>query len=172
MDIKQKGSAGVVVLLVILIAIAIGYYAYTNRAVEQNNVENVETASEEAELLTIQAEGGLCVYGQCGSKITVQNDGTYVYQVGQNEPVSGTVNASDLSTLKQLIVAANFAEIKSVPFTDTCPIAYDGSKFVYTFNTTNGAQTIDSCETKVDVATPLFSHIEKIQTEIVNAHGI
>ena len=54
------------------------------------------------------------------------------------------------------IEQADFDAIKSQPFTDTCPIAFDGQQFVYTFSVTGGSERIDSCQVVVDPENPLF----------------
>lgn len=161
----QKGSVKIGILIVLLVALAFGLYTYAK------NREARETATASV-LLTIQAEGGLCVYGLCGSTITLREDGAYEYVIGQTAPKRGSVSAAQVAALNQMIDTTNFAQIKSVPFTETCPIAYDGSKYVYTFSTPNGTERIDSCETAVDIESPLFMQIEQIQTEIVNSHSI
>ena len=55
---------------------------------------------------------------------------------------------------------ADFEAIKSHPFTDTCPIAFDGQQFIYTFTIGAGSERIDSCEVVVDPANPLFIAVD------------
>ena len=61
-----------------------------------------------------------------------------------------------LGALTTEIVQADFAALQSHPFTDTCPIAYDGQETIYLFTTSSGLQRIASCEVVVDPTAPLF----------------
>ena len=55
---------------------------------------------------------------------------------------------------------ADFEAIKSQPFTDTCPIAFDGQQVIYTFWIVTHSEQIDSCQVVVDPANPLFVAVD------------
>ncbi|PSB01897.1 hypothetical protein [Merismopedia glauca] len=55
---------------------------------------------------------------------------------------------------------------RSHPFQGTCPIAYDGTKTVYSFYTSTKTQKIDSCEVEVNLAHPLFKRTEVIRSQV------
>lgn len=108
-------------------------------------------------LVSIHGEGGLCVYGGCSRDIIVLQNGTYTVKNGPNDQTSGALDAAALAQLKQAIDTADFNAIRSKPFTDTCPIAYDGQQYTYTFyKTGGGTEVLDSCKYALDMSSPLF----------------
>lgn len=114
-------------------------------------------------LVSVHATGGMCVYGACDSEWRVLNDGSYSYTMGGKE-YGGNYTQADMAELRELIRVTNFREVKSKPFTGTCPIAYDGQKLTYNFYTEK--ETIDSCEVAIDPRSPLFLHIEKLLNQV------
>jgi hypothetical protein len=103
----------------------------------------------------IQTLGGHCVQGSCDSTVVIEMDGR-VHQVAPEEKELGTVPREILDALAVEVQQADFDAIRSRPFTDTCPIAFDGQQFVYSFWIVTHEERIDSCETVVDPANPLF----------------
>lgn len=110
-------------------------------------------------LLTIRTRGGLCRYGPCWSEKYIRADGSYHATDGTGAQKDGTLDDAKVAELMQLIAAANFDEIRSQPFTGTCPTASDGQELIYTFQTPSGEETIASCEIAIDANSPLFQHI-------------
>jgi hypothetical protein len=110
-------------------------------------------------LLTIRAEGGMCVDGPCWSEKQINADGSYTATDNTGAQSNGTLNAAQIAELTQQIAAADFDAIKAQPFTGTCPIAYDGQEYIYTFHTLSGPQTIASCTVGIDENSPLFLNI-------------
>lgn len=106
-------------------------------------------------LLTVETQGGDCAGGACGSTIVIEADGR-VHKTAPAVAELGFVPAATLEGLLTEITQADFAALKSRPFTDTCPIAFDGQKMIYTFATPSGIELIDSCEVVVDPSDPLF----------------
>jgi len=106
-------------------------------------------------LVTIDAIGGHCVQGACDNTITIEPDGR-AHQTKPEAKELGTVPSELMQALTVEVEQADFEAIKSQPFTDTCPIAFDGQQFVYTFAAAGGAEKIDSCQVVVDPANPLF----------------
>jgi hypothetical protein len=93
--------------------------------------------------------------GPCGSTVVISADGS-VKQTAPKAKDLGTVSEPTLEALMTEIQQADFDAIKSHPFTDTCPIAYDGQQFIYTFTVGSQVEKIDSCVVVVDPANPLF----------------
>jgi hypothetical protein len=107
-----------------------------------------------AELVAkVQFQGGLCkIGGACASTLIIYSDAHY-----HNENGNGQVDAGQLAQLQQQIAAADFAAIKAMPFTDTCPTAYDGQEATYYFYD-HGKQVavIRSCQTAINLDQPPF----------------
>lgn len=140
---------------------ASGYYTYlidSNSHTQRLTVETLQA------VVNIDLVGGLCVYGQCQNTITLYSDGTYAQLLGNGDKIVGFAESSLQNELEQAILDADFAQIRSVPFTGTCPIAYDGNELIYSFYTDAGTETLSSCEFELDPAAPLFSTIESIIT--------
>ena len=123
--------------------------------------------SEGAEgvLVSVETQGGHCLAGACGGVIAFDADGR-AHQVAPEPKELGTVPADVMDALVVEIEQADFDAIKSQPFTDTCPIAFDGQQFIYTFTIASGSERIDSCEVVVDPANPLFVAIDAAMASV------
>jgi hypothetical protein len=110
-------------------------------------------------ILTIRTQGGMCVNGACWSEKYINADGSFTATDGTGAQTHGTLDAAKVAELAQQIAATDFAQLKAQPFTGTCPIAYDGQEYIYTFSTLSGPQTIASCAVAIDENSPLFQHI-------------
>ena len=95
----------------------------------------------------------------------IQPDGSYSKSQGSITPLTGQVPQADLDALKAAIAAADFKAIAAVPFTGTCPTAFDGSDLIYTFGAPGEPQQIDSCVVAVDFNAPLFKAVLKVQQD-------
>ena len=115
--------------------------------------------------VTVETTGGLCVQGACGSIISIEPDGR-VHQVKPEPKELGSVPQEIMRALVVEVEQADFDAIKSRPFTDTCPIAFDGQQFVYTFTIVSRTEQIDSCQVVVDPADPLFVAVEAALTSV------
>ena len=118
-------------------------------------------------ILTIRAEGGHCIQGACWSEKQIKGDGSYTAADGTGTKKEGKLEAARVAELTQQIAAADFAQIKAQPFTGTCPIAFDGQEFTYTFQTVSGLETIASCKVGIDENSPLFKNIAELN-EMMN----
>ena len=108
-------------------------------------------------LVSIHAEGGLCVYGGCSRDVTVLQNGTYTVKDGSGKTTSSALDDATLGQLKQAIDEADFDAIRAKPFTDTCPIAYDGQEYTFTFYKASGAtEVVDSCRAALDMSSVMF----------------
>jgi hypothetical protein len=97
--------------------------------------------------------------GPCGSTLIVELDGR-VHQAAKPPNDLGFVDPDLLAELKDAIAAADFAEIRGHPFTDTCPVAFDGQEIVVDFGTATGTEHIEGCQVAIDWAAPPFATIK------------
>ena len=97
--------------------------------------------------------------GPCGRTLIVERDGR-VHQAAKPPNDLGVVEPDLLAELAQAIADADFAQIRSHPFTDTCPVAYDGTEIVVEFSTGEGTERIEGCQVAIDWASPPFSTIK------------
>ncbi len=101
-------------------------------------------------------ETKLYIYGDGNGEISELSTGRWVirskFVVGQQK----------LIELINLIERTNFNELKNHKFTETCPEAYDGVRYVYSFATKHGVEILDSCETLIDEKSQLFRVIKNI----------
>jgi len=118
-------------------------------------------------LVTVETRGGMCAQGACDSTIAIEVDGR-IHAIAPAPAELGTVPGRALEALTTEIAQADFPALKSHPFTDTCPIAYDGQETIYTFTTTSAAQRIASCEVVVDPAAPLFLAVDAAMRTITS----
>ena len=116
------------------------------------------TASPSGPLLTLTMRGGLCPPGACETTYYVENDGR-VHLAAKPPNELGYAGEQELADLQAAISAADFDEIRSHPFTGTCPTAFDGPEMVLEFATPTGTQQIASCEVAFDWSAPLFSAV-------------
>jgi hypothetical protein len=113
-------------------------------------------------LVSIDAHGGHCLEGECGTLTTITRDGRVTIE-GSGDPVTDAVDPSLLATLAAAVDSADFARIISMPFTGECPIAFDGQELTYTFHPAGRAPiAIASCEVAIDPADPLFRTIDQV----------
>lgn len=115
------------------------------------------TADPNSPLVSIHAEGGMCVYGGCSRDTVILNSGSYTIKDGSGQNSSGTLSADALAQLKSAIDGADWKAINAKPFTGTCPIAFDGQEFTFTFHKADGStEVLDSCKVDLDINTVLF----------------
>ena len=134
------------VLLVALAALA----AACNSGPAQTEVEGT--------LMAVQTQGGMCMEGLCETTIYLESDGL-VHVAAKPPNELGVVPADAMAQLKTQIAAADFDEIRSHPFTGTCPTAFDGAEVIFEFQTSEAVERIESCQTEVDYTSPLFSAV-------------
>ena len=110
-------------------------------------------------LLSIRAEGGMCVDGGCWSEKQIKVDGSFTAADNTGAEKTGTLDAARVAELTQQIAATDFEQLKAQPFTGTCPLAFDGQEYIYTFQTVSGPETIASCKVAIDESSPLFQTV-------------
>lgn len=135
------------------------------KAVETTPVRQSATASATPvstgqTLLTVRYTGGMCPHGACDTLVTLRRDGGFTRTSAQTGTKEGTIPPSQVAALTRETAAADFARVKSVKFTGTCPTAYDGQELTYTFYTASGLETIASCQVAIDEASPLFVAVQ------------
>src|SRR5687767_5902747 len=97
-------------------------------------------------LLEIDLTGGHCLAGQCSRHILFDNNGHLVIKEGSGAIVEADLQQAELEQLRSQIAAADFATIQATPFTDICPIAYDGQEQTFHFSTAQGIVSLASCK--------------------------
>jgi hypothetical protein len=102
--------------------------------------------------------GGLCAPGACWATYYVEHDGR-VHLAAKPPNELGYVGEQELAELQSQISAADFDEIRSHPFSGTCPTAYDGQEVVLEFAAPSGSHVIASCEVAIAWASPLFAAV-------------
>ena len=108
-------------------------------------------------LATVVNSGGLCADGSCHWQTAIYNDGVIIVE-GKSQQLTN----SELAIVISAIKSADFDEIRSTPFTGTCPAAYDGPSYSFDFSTDHGFEHMNSCETELDMQEPLLKAVSDI----------
>ncbi len=106
-------------------------------------------------LVTVHSRGGMCPEGMCDSRVVLERDGR-VHDGATPETNLGRVSPNAYATLDAAIRSADFAALKSRPFTGECPVAFDGQEQIFEFAVAGGTQRLASCEVEIDWGSPLF----------------
>lgn len=111
-------------------------------------------------LLTVTYQGGTCPGNQiCSTLKTILRDGSYFV----NGIRSYRLNPTAAENLLKQIDTANFANIKSKPFSGECPTKTGGQELIYVFYSSNGQiTTVSSCQTAIDYSSPLFAAVKSL----------
>jgi hypothetical protein len=109
-------------------------------------------------LVTMSTRGGECPEGMCGSAVVIERDGR-VHRVAPDPVELGTVPPNALAALDTLVRTTDFDAIRARPFTGTCPMAYDGQEVIFEFGVPGGTERVASCETEIDLDSPLFAAV-------------
>lgn len=142
----------------------LGLFALPLRA--QDTVPATEL--EEGVLVVIDIVGGLCQYGGCWQHIEIHRQGDWLHREGDGSETMGTVDEAIAQALASAIAGADFAKLRENTYSDTCPSAYDGPQFIYSFAGAAGIEAIDSCETDLE-GVALFLEIDVILELIYQA---
>lgn len=145
------------IALLALVAVACSSAAATPSASPKPSPSPAPTPS--GPLLTIESRGGHCVGGPCGKTLVVELDGR-VHEAADPPVELGYVDPDQLIALQAAIADADFEAIRSHPFTDECPVNYDGQEIVVEFATANGIERIEGCQVAIDWSSPPFATIK------------
>ena len=116
------------------------------------------TPVPEGALMAVISRGGLCAPPGCDTTVLVEWDGR-VHLAAKPPNDLGVVPADKLAELQNQIATADFAQIRSHPFTGFCPTSFDGQEVVFEFNAPAGIERIESCQVEVDYDAPLFKAV-------------
>lgn len=124
------------------------------------------SASEPAfPVMSIEIIGGECPSGPCDRLVNVDADGR-LHEVIPKDRTVGQVPAELIEALQVEMGKANFQQIRSNPFTGTCPTAVDGQEFIYTFHLLSGDREIRSCKVAIDPNHPLFQAVSAVLADL------
>lgn len=122
------------------------------------------TPLPEGPIMAVQSRGGMCFEGTCRATIYVESNGL-VHSADKPPNELGIVPEAQMADLISAINTADFAEIRSHRFADTCPTAFDGQELVFEFAAPSGVERIESCQVDVDYQTPLFSAVALVMRD-------
>lgn len=146
----------VAAILAILLSACSGAASSPATSAEPSSPPSAVPSVATGPLVVLETQGGHCMEGACGGTVVIDTDGR-VHTPAPESKDLGALSDVLLQALTTEIEQADFEAIKSRPFTDTCPIAFDGLQLIYTFTTPSGSEKIDSCAVIVDPAHPLFA---------------
>jgi hypothetical protein len=112
--------------------------------------------------LTVFSHGGLCPDGECTLSIAVSDEGGFVYAPRFGDVEVGTIDRDLVEGLSEAAADTDFAAIRAVPFTGTCPIAFDGMENVYTFYVAGAEEVVASCEHAIDEAAEPWTSVNAV----------
>ena len=112
-------------------------------------------------LVVVETRGGHCINPPCGSRIAIDADGR-VHQLAPVVAELGTAAPDVLSALSAAVRAADFAAIKSKPFTGECPVNFDGQEVIYEFSLASGTETLASCTVEIAPDLPFVVAIDAV----------
>ncbi|MEP7158950.1 MAG: hypothetical protein ABI797_05950 [Chloroflexota bacterium] len=119
------------------------------------------TPTPSGPLLTIESRGGHCRDGPCGTTLILEFDGR-VHESAKPPNELGVVEPDMVAALQQAIAEADFEEIRSNPFTDECPVNFDGQELVLEFATSDGVERLEGCQVAIDWNSPLFATVTTV----------
>lgn len=116
-----------------------------------------ESNDADTPLMVITTQGGLCMYGACSIELTVFRDSSHLAQQGDYTLRLGErMDPAQFAAFTSALEAADFDALRATPFTDICPIAYDGQQVIYTFYINGRVEVLDSCAYLLDENDPLI----------------
>lgn len=138
----------------------------SSKIYNSTNDRSVTTTADTLVEYTVQ--GGLCQYGSCLVRLTIQNDGLYQLTEGSTTKRASRITRGELETIKRAINEANFMTVKQQHFTGTCPTEYDGREVIYSFQTATGAERISSCQYVIDQTSEPFKSVLPIIQPLIS----
>ena len=120
-----------------------------------NQTQTNEVVPLAGPLMTVEMRGGECPEGACQNSVILERDGQ-AHSAAKPPNALGAVEAAQMDALNAAINAADWAALKSKPFTGDCPVNFDGQELIFEFSTLTGTQRLASCEVEIDWGNPLF----------------
>jgi hypothetical protein len=120
-------------------------------------------------LVYVYRTGGLCPYGGCFGEQKIYKNGTYELSEGDGSKKEIHLSEENIKELNSLLASTDFVNLKTKPFHDICPTAYDGGRWIYYFYTKEDVIRIDSCETIIDWNNSLFSILNKFYAKTIDS---
>lgn len=111
-------------------------------------------------VVEIEMTGGLCLYGECYSQAIVYPEGIVIILAGSGDRYVVEIDPELVTEAQDAIAKVAIADLRAVPFTGTCPTAYDDLEFHYTFERLGVRETISTCEYAIDPSQPPFPSIQ------------
>ncbi|HYY87875.1 MAG TPA: hypothetical protein VFA49_03700 [Chloroflexota bacterium] len=120
-------------------------------------------AAQDQPLVQVIDRGGLCPGGVvCTAELDVFPDGSAMHQATDGTVSSVHIDPDWIGRLEALIAATDFAALRGVPFSGTCPTAYDAPERMYLFATSSGVESLATCEIDIDHTSPLIGLVDDI----------
>ena len=119
-------------------------------------------------LVSVSVHGGECVGGPCGGTMVFERDG----RIHQTEPAPtelGQLPDDVLVALDAAVKTTDFDVIRARPFTGECPVNFDGQETIYEFATPSGIERLESCQSEIDPAHPLFAALTNAMQAVLRA---
>jgi len=134
-----------------------------------NRVEGTETAEAYPSpsydfspviLASRESVGGLCANGVCDGVLVVLTTGEWTYSNPEGTE-HGKITPAELEAVKKGIKTT---EMDNAPdFTDTCPTAYDGTEYIYSWDNGQGMTiTVSSCDKVILPSDPLVKALDAV----------
>jgi hypothetical protein len=93
----------------------------------------------------------------------IRADGVSFYRFMGKETPHRVLGPREFSRLNQRLASTNFAQIKSRPFTGTCPIAFDGNELIYNMQLKSGvSEELSSCKVIIPGNSLLFQQLNRL----------
>jgi hypothetical protein len=93
----------------------------------------------------------------------IRADGVSFYRFMDRETPHRVLGPREFARLNQRLTATNFTQIKSRPFTGTCPITYDGNELIYTMKLNSGvSEELSSCKVIIPGNSLLFQQLNRL----------
>lgn len=122
-------------------------------ALEKKRKLNMVQVGSDGILVKIFNHGGECISeAACQSTRLIRADGGI--SIDGNK--TGNLTESELSILKDELRLIDYNRLGAIPFTGTCPMAYDGQEVVYTFYPQGIERSYASCKVVLDENLPIF----------------
>jgi hypothetical protein len=118
--------------------------------------------------LTITTRGGECPAGACESITIIERDGR-LHMTEPDVAELGAIPAAALTMLDAAVRSTDFAAIRAQPFRGECPVNFDGQETIYEFATPSGIERLESCQSDIDPAHPLFAALTSAMQAVLRA---